>query len=151
MEGLLSPGKRNIFGNLRPHLQLPKYKSKSLEQTRFDLNVMRLLAQKNLPFSFVEDAAWKQFVMYVHPRALTKTALTFSRNKLPILKYNVQLALNKVLEVDLVDCPGVAITTDLWTSQALDPYIGLTLHYLDAEWAIKRFVIACRLAPGKLF
>ena len=30
-----------------------------------------------------------------------------------------------------------AITTDLWTSSACEPYITLTIHYIDSEWCLK--------------
>ena len=30
-----------------------------------------------------------------------------------------------------------AMTTDLWTSGACDPYITLTIHYIDGEWSLK--------------
>ena len=30
-----------------------------------------------------------------------------------------------------------AITTDLWTSSACEPYITLAIHYIDGEWCLK--------------
>ena len=41
--------------------------------------------------------------------------------------------------VSNVEC--YAATTDLWTSGSCDPYITVTLHFIDYEWNLKSFCL----------
>ena len=39
------------------------------------------------------------------------------------------------------DVTGISLTTDLWTSIANDPYIGVTGHFLDSKWKLKSVML----------
>lgn len=43
----------------------------------------------------------------------------------------------------------LSFTTDIWTSPSSVPFICVTVHYIDAEWNLKHFVLAFRHIPGK--
>ena len=71
------------------------------------------------------------------------------RNKLPLLSLNLKAAVNKKLTKDLADCKGVAFTADYWTSRAADPYIGMTLHYINTNFEMNKFMITFRSVEGR--
>jgi len=50
------------------------------------------------------------------------------------------------LAKDLPDCKGVCFTADYWTSRAADPYLGMTMHYIDKEFTLKKMFVSCRSA-----
>ena len=37
------------------------------------------------------------------------------------------------------DLKSVAFTTDVWTSRAMDPYMCLTIHFIDKNWHLHRW------------
>lgn len=38
---------------------------------------------------------------------------------------------------DLLDVQYFAITTDMWSSRTTDPYMALTIHWIDINWKLK--------------
>ena len=71
------------------------------------------------------------------------------RSKLPLLFKIVKEAVDIKLGRDLENCPGVSFTTDLWSSRNQDPYLALTLHYIDPAWNLNRIMVYCGLAEGR--
>ena len=49
----------------------------------------------------------------------------------------------------------MSITFDAWTSKAYDPYLAITVHYIDSpadqpdEWQLKSKVLAFQELPGR--
>jgi hypothetical protein len=91
----------------------------------------------------------KRFYGIFLPQYHIKNPTTFSRNKLTLLFLNLRAAVNKKIAIDLLDCQGVAFTADYWTSRAADPYLGMTLHYIDAKFEMQKFMVACKSAEGR--
>jgi hypothetical protein len=82
---------------------------------------------------------------------LPKVTITFFnfRNKVPLLYLNCKKAVDQELAKALPDCKGVCFTADYWTSRSSDPYLGMTLHYIDKEFEMKKMLVACRSAEGR--
>ena len=68
---------------------------------------------------------------------------------MPLLYLNLKAAMDKKLEKELPTCKGVAFTGDFWTSNAADPYLGMTMHYVDLDFTLHRIMVACQLAEGR--
>ena len=45
------------------------------------------------------------------------------------------------LQTELNDVDSVALTTDHWTSPAVDSYVGLTAHFIIQEWKLQTRVL----------
>ena len=93
-----------------------KYKSFNVKQLRGYLEIMKLIFKDNLPFSFDDTEAFKDFVRYLDKRLILKSATTFSYYQLPHLYENVKAAVEYILVEELSQCSGVAISTGIWTS-----------------------------------
>ncbi len=50
---------------------------------------------------------------------------------------------HKNIIYDLQQIPGkVSFTADMWTSTlSSESYLGLTIHYIDENWALQRFLL----------
>jgi len=129
--------------------QVIKYNMTDKRQLRFDLEVMKFLASSNLPFNLVETEGFQNLIKFLDPRLNVKSSRTFARSKLPLLYKNVKTAVDKHLEEELPSCAGVAFTTDLWSSRAFDPYLGLTIHFINKKWELSKFLVHCGLAEGR--
>jgi hypothetical protein len=70
-------------------------------------------------------------------------------NKMPHLNLNVKAAMDKKLEKVLPTCQGVAFAGDFWTSNTADPYLGMTMHYVDQDFELHMIMVACKLAEGR--
>nr|XP_055027769.1 zinc finger BED domain-containing protein 4-like [Misgurnus anguillicaudatus] len=44
---------------------------------------------------------------------------------------------------------NVSLTTDLWTSCTMDPYITITAHYINELWKLKSRVLCTTIMPGR--
>ena len=42
---------------------------------------------------------------------------------------------------------SVNVTCDIWTSVILDPYLGITAHYIDANWIYRSHILDVSLFP----
>lgn len=41
------------------------------------------------------------------------------------------------LKAKLLDSDGIALTSDVWTSNAMEAYISVTAHFISTEWEMK--------------
>jgi hypothetical protein len=41
----------------------------------------------------------------------------------------------------------VNLTTDVWTSIVTDPYLGVTVHYVDPQWIMRSHILDVSLFP----
>ncbi|KAJ8309997.1 hypothetical protein KUTeg_011862 [Tegillarca granosa] len=58
---------------------------------------------------------------------------------------NIWAYYEKKLISDIIQQSSVAqMTTDIWTSQATEGYLTLTLHYINHQWEYKNCVLATR-------
>ena len=90
------------------------------------------------PISLVEGPGFKYFCNELNPDY-----------KMPCRK-TVSKYLQKIYDEEKEELVGklrghsVAITSDLWTSNAMEGYLGLTGHYISDEWELKAKVLATR-------
>ena len=118
-----------------------KYPSQNIRQLEADMEIMKTIARSGLPFSMVDEEWYKDHIHLWNPRVTVKHSTTYSRYKLPLLYDSVMDAVRGQLELDLPSCQSVSLTTDCWTSRAEDPYITLTLHYDNAKFELKKFIL----------
>ena len=120
---------------------MSKYSSQHVRQLEGDMVLMTAIARSGLPYSIVDEQWFKEMIGYFNPRLNVKHSTTFAKYKMPMLYGCVMDAMKNEIERDMQTCQTVAFTTDCWTSQAEDPYITLTLHYINDNFQLKKFVI----------
>ena len=86
-----------------------------------------------MPLYTVEKQGFQHMVSKLDPRYDIPSRKVFSSPEIPALYLRVR---NDIIE-QLKQVKYYAITTDLWTSGSCDPYITLTVHYIDGEWSLE--------------
>lgn len=80
---------------------LAKYASQHQRQLEGDMNIMTLIARKGLPYNFVDDDAFKDFMHYNNPRLIVKHSTTFAKYKLPLLYSSVMDRVKAEIEAEV--------------------------------------------------
>ena len=75
--------------------------------------------------------------------------ILFFRQKLPLLYGQVKQYISEELARELNDCEGLGASTDMWTSRSNDSYISVTLHFINKNFELKKFVLACQPFSGQ--
>lgn len=91
------------------------------------------LAKDAVPIFTVERAGFKDMVSKLNPRYELPSRKVFSSKEIPSLYTDLRSS----IMAELKQIEHYAITTDLWTSGACEPYITLTVHYIDSEWCLR--------------
>lgn len=128
-----------------------KHNVRSVPQLKFDMEVTKYLVSTGLPFAHVNHQGFHKFIKFLDPKYIVKNNRTFMRAKLPLLYKIVKEAVEIKLSNDLEDSTGVCFTTDLWSSRNQDPYLGLTIHYIDNHWKMNRLMIHCGPGLNRIF
>ena len=52
-----------------------------------------------------------------------------------------------ILKAELLDSDGIALTSDVWTSNTMEAYISVTVHFISTEWEMKSYVLQTKHFP----
>ena len=86
-----------------------------------------------VPLSTVERPGFKHMIHKLNPKYDLPSRKYFSKQAIPRLYSNVRCEIFS----DMKEVSQYSLTTDLWTSCTTEPYITLTLHYIDSAWNLK--------------
>jgi len=91
----------------------------------------KFIVTNMLPISLVDDEAFSEFIHYLEPDYQVPCRQTFCA-RLDGLKTERA----KAVKTELASASSVAVTTDIWTSVANEPYISLTAAYITPDWRL---------------
>ena len=121
---------QTIESSLARSTKYPRGSPQAKELTRA---ITYCLAKDAMPIYRVDKAWFQHMASKLDPRYEIPFRKAFSSHEIPLLYLHVR---NDVM-AQLKQMKHYAMTTDLWTSGACDPYITLTIHYIDGEWSLK--------------
>ena len=121
-----------------------KYKPDHRRKKEIDDLIIEMIIKDTRPMSAVEDKGFVKLIKYLDPRYEMISRSTLRDIRLPGLYYYAKEELKK----QLANVSSVSITTDSWTSVALQNYTTITAHYIDQEWALNSKVL-CTRSNGK--
>ncbi|KAG2467446.1 PEX3 factor, partial [Polypterus senegalus] len=84
------------------------------------------------PVYAVEKGSFRDLVKVLDPRYIMPSRKHFSKVELPRLCN----ACRAQVEKDVRSVVHYALTTDLWTSRATQPYVSVTIHYISKDWIL---------------
>ena len=96
------------------------------------------LAKDAAPISTVDKPGFRHLVSVLNPRYQLHTRRHFSDQEIPQLYTHVR---DNVVMPALREAECFSATTDLWTSANSDPYLTLTVHFIDKEWSLQAFCL----------
>jgi hypothetical protein len=109
---------------------VPYTRESSSYQRRFEAVVGFVIAD-GLPLSVVESERFRELVEVLDPRfslPSRKTLKEHLKQKFITIKQQIHLEARRA--------PALAFTADAWTSPANQGYVGVTVHFVSAQWKL---------------
>lgn len=94
--------------------------------------VTNFLAKDMMSFSTVENVGFRKMISVIDPRYELPGRKYFSRTAIPALYGEVR----ERVEEQLKSVSYFATTADLWSSRTSEPYLSLTVHFIDQDWKL---------------
>lgn len=120
------------------------YQAYDPKVTRLDKLLVEMICKEALPFRLVDTASFTAFVAALDSRYTVPTRQQLSDTLIP----QAYIAKKAAIMSELVSAQAVALTTDMWTSSNNDSYMGVTVHFIDAGFALQNWCLAVKHAPG---
>ena len=108
------------------------YPPNSEKRKKITAAIGHFLAKDMQPISTVEGDAFKKLIHALDTRYALPSRHHFSRVVLP----NMYLQCREQVSNVVSKADNFAATTDLWSSRTMEPYISLTLHFIDSEFCL---------------
>ena len=105
---------------------------------------MDLVCKEALPFSLVESESFKAFVKELDPRYVLPSWHALSARMVPEKYDQVKASVKD----SMAQSQSHSVTTDMWTSSSNVAFMGVTAHWLDAEFTMHNKCLAVQPAPG---
>jgi hypothetical protein len=99
------------------------------------------IIQTTMCFSLLNEESFLKFVYLLDPRYVPPDRKTIRHR----MEVEYEISFLKVKEV--LKNVSVNLTCDIWTSLLLDPYLGITAHYVDANWIYRSHILDVSLFP----
>ncbi|MBN3304946.1 ZBED1 protein, partial [Amia calva] len=94
--------------------------------------VTNFLAKDMMPFSTVENVGFRKMMSVNDPRYELPGRKYFSRTAIPTFYGEVR----ETVEEQLKSVSYFATTADLWSSRTSEPYLSLTVDFIDQDWKL---------------
>ncbi|XP_026451342.1 zinc finger BED domain-containing protein RICESLEEPER 2-like [Papaver somniferum] len=112
-------------------------RARKIDQSKFRDLVARLIIGKNLPFNCVEWTEFRELCSYLNVDVETISRNTTRSDILKMHKFQ-----KEVIRKKLQCSPGkMCLTSDMWTSVNTTGYISLTVHFVDQDWVLQKFLL----------
>ena len=99
--------------------------------------IVNMIALDLRPVNMVEGEGLRSLINYFEPAYKIPcrkhfTAMINSQHRFGVQKLKEKLAKEAV---------GLSLTTDIWTSVAMEAYMTVTVHFIDLNWSLQEFVL----------
>lgn len=106
-------------------------------------SVTRYLAEEMVSFNTVEKPSFKAMLETFDKQYQLPGRKYFSKRAIPN-RFN---DIRSNISTELRDVEYLALTMDMWSSCTMMPYMSLTVHYVDKEWAMKSKCLQTSFTP----
>ena len=96
------------------------------------------------PVRIVEGEGMKALLQFLEPGYEPP-----SRKHLMKLLHDEYERALPILKKKLSDACGVALTSDVWTSNKMEAYISVTCHFISSQWVMKGCVLKTKFFPER--
>jgi len=130
--------------------QYRKYSSGDRHQLDFDQVITQILVAGYHPFARVDADHFHQLFADLLPQVTVKSASTFAKNKRPHLHNAMRQELVSPLLEQLAGTSGISFTSDIWTCHNHQSFPSITIHYINADFELKKYSLNCITFRGVL-
>lgn len=119
------------------------YKTDSARWKICTEKVTRHLCKDTQPFNTVDREAFRDMVSTLDPQYKLPTRKYFSDTAVPSHYKRIRDEMQK----EMSNVRHFSLTTDMWSSRKMTPYMSLTFHYIDSEWTLIAKCLQCSYLP----
>ncbi|KAL0352470.1 UNVERIFIED_CONTAM: Zinc finger BED domain-containing protein DAYSLEEPER [Sesamum calycinum] len=111
----------------------------SCSHVKFDQEALRqglarMIIMDELPFKFVENEGFRQFISLALPQFVIPSRTTITRDCYKLFFDEKR----KLINYFKSSGQRISLTTDTWTSNQRLTYMCLTAHYIDSDWKMHK-------------
>ncbi|XP_060676328.1 uncharacterized protein LOC132805410 [Ziziphus jujuba] len=104
----------------------------------------KMIILDELPFSFVESRDFRMFCKVACPKFDPLSQRTIVRD-IYALYLDEKLQLKNTFSLN---CQRISLTTNIWTSIQNINYMSLTVHYIDSNWMLHKWILNFCVIPN---
>ena len=119
-----------------------KWSNESPNQIHAERLLLNWMFDDLQPYTVVESEQFQIFVNNLNRKFQIPSEKVIRCTLMPKLYKQTQFKLLKSLSETLKD-GYFSVTCDVWSSQALDSYLGVTIHFIDEDFQRKVIIIRC--------
>ena len=107
--------------------------------------VSQMIGQDLRPIIIVECEGFRSLLSYLEPGYTLPSRKNFVND----INRKFEICQDKLKARLESEALCVSLTTDIWTSMATKAYLTVTVHYIDASWKMRNFVLDTVLFPER--
>lgn len=115
-------------------------KSEKVTKEEIDEQIVYYIAESNASFLTIEKPSFRKLIHHLNPNYVIPDRKTISNTLLTKVYDKIRLSLLPLLQ----EAKGYHITSDSWTSDAKDPYISCTVHFISNSYKLISIALATR-------
>ena len=104
---------------------------------QLDDAIVDFLAESGVAFRVVGLESFDRLLKVLNKRANLKHRTTYSK-MVKVKAAEIKKEILDIINTVKGDLTCAAFTTDMWTSSAGDPFMSLTIHFIDKNWRLHR-------------
>ncbi|XP_022160721.1 zinc finger BED domain-containing protein 1-like isoform X3 [Myzus persicae] len=103
-------------------------------------SLVKFIAKDMLPLSTVDGVGFVEFMNKISPNYEIPSRFTIKRKIQGLYETEKHKVATEIQNID-----SIALTTDCWTSKAMESYICVTAHGITKNWKIVNYIITTEL------
>ena len=128
-----STSQRNQLPITEAFSKLQKYKRGGRQWQKLTDSVTNCLAKDMMPIYTVEKSGFQQLLKDFDPRYQLPSRKYFSQQAIPKLYNETKESILQQLR----SAEFFSATSDMWSSNTMEPYISYTVHFIDPDWKLQ--------------
>jgi hypothetical protein len=124
--------------------KLQKYERGGKQWQKLTNSVTKCLAKDMMPIYTVEKSGFQQLLKDFDPKYQLPSRKYFSQQAIPKLYNETRESILQQLQ----STEFFSATSDMWSSNTMEPYMSYTVHFIDPDWKLQSRCLQTLYAPA---
>lgn len=120
-------------------LKMSQFTVNKSAKMKIDNALAYFIATNMMPYSLVEKEGFKVFVNALNPSYKLPSRKTITESRIPTMYSETR----NIIQNIIMGANFLTFTTDCWTSSSNQPFIGLTCHFINANFKLISACLGC--------
>ena len=112
--------------------KMQKYERGGKQWQKLTNSITNCLAKDMMSLYTVEKSGFKQLLNDFDPKYDIHSRMYFSQRAIPKLYETKEGVLRQIQNIEFFSA-----TSDMWSSQTMEPYMSYTIHFIDQDWKLQ--------------